>query len=74
MKRILAIVPSTGYLNPICVKSWYSMYIPDEYVLVVDYITGYGIELARNQAAQQAIDKNYDYLFFHITENLQERW
>lgn len=64
MKRILAIVPSTGYLNPICVKSWYSMYIPDEYVLVVDYITGYGIELARNQAAQQAIDENYDYLFF----------
>jgi len=64
MTRILLAIPCFSLLDPKCVKSFYKIRVPEGFQLTIDYITGYGAAQARNKAANQAIDQNYDYLFF----------
>ena len=70
MKRILCIIPTNGFLNPQCVKSWYDIKVPEGYEMDIDYAVGYSVAQARNRAARQALTEEYEYLLMIDSDNI----
>lgn len=66
MKKVFVAIPCNGFLMPLCVQSLFRVasYSRKDCVLDVRFISGYGCEMARNEATRQFIRSDAEYLWF----------
>lgn len=64
MGKILLAIPTSRFIENETFRSVYNLNKPEGYDVELTIVPGYSVHQARNIIVQQAIDGNFDYVFF----------
>lgn len=64
MEKILLAIPTSKYIENLTIQSMYNLKIPKDCKCELTIVQGYAVHQARNMIVQQALNGNFDYVFF----------